>query len=180
MRKKLWIVEDDTRTSLSSADPFRFCITMQDTIDILRRNLYTAAIGSYGLYWFDLANAGWFGDPNRPEETADLWNTLRDARHAIRKMNLPPAAAKPKQPSALDQPTPASPPASTPTEETMRSLMLPGSEIAVFFDEESAFTQVLNSGGVMVNMNGCSLPLSLLVLLFFLRRLQGWKGREES
>jgi hypothetical protein len=28
--------------------------TMQDTIDILRRNAFTAAIGSQGLYWFDL------------------------------------------------------------------------------------------------------------------------------
>ena len=43
--------EDDTRTVLGSADPFRFCTTMNSTLDMLRRNVFTAALGSYGAYW---------------------------------------------------------------------------------------------------------------------------------
>jgi hypothetical protein len=73
LRGKLWIVEDDTRTALSAPNPFRFCATMTATLDTLRRNLFTAALHGYGLYWFDLGNEGWFGSVENATATEALW-----------------------------------------------------------------------------------------------------------
>ena len=164
LRKKLWIIEDDTRTALGSADPFRFCDTLESTLYMLRRNVFTSALGSYGLYWFDLENKGWFGDPNRPNETLAIWSAMRKAVDAVGRMTLPPqshslrtkhkrsAAEKVAPHHARTTQVPAESPANNNAVDAAPTL--PPPQVAVFFDEDSPLTEVLDGGGVMVNMNG--------------------------
>ena len=56
---KLWIVEDDSRTSLYNGTVFRSCPMggggLQCTVDKIRRNIYTTALFQQGMYLFDLS-----------------------------------------------------------------------------------------------------------------------------
>ena len=122
--KKLWVVEDDTRTHLCAGEqkygghPLKWCHTLADTLNILRRNFLSASMMNHGSYLFDLANAGWFGQgqPNGDPATATaIWQTMANATAAVSKLDL-------SEGGPLPQP-----------------------QIAVFFDEQSAATQPLDN-----------------------------------
>jgi hypothetical protein len=118
--KKLWIIEDDTRTHLCSSDqvyggfPLKWCHSLADTKSILRRNYLTASLLSHGSYLFDLQAQGWFGQARDPATADAIWQTVGDAVKAVSKVDVD-------------------------------SGPLPSAQIAVFFDELSAATQPLDS-----------------------------------
>ncbi len=76
----LWIDEDDTRTYLTDPkDPFYIGNQWQDkkqtrvvnrdeTIQVMRRNLAQETIRNIGVWWMDLKNQNWYGDPVLWEE----------------------------------------------------------------------------------------------------------------
>ena len=89
LHKKLYIVEDDTRTSLcfnrtsggNESQPDEWCrgsstIRLPDwtsTIEVLKRNILTSAIHRAGIYWYDFNEDGWFGRQSKPEQSTELW-----------------------------------------------------------------------------------------------------------
>ena len=110
---KFWVVEDDTRTVLAAPSPLRFATTVNSTLNILRRNAYTAMLRQAGLYWLDLACQGWFGRPDNHSTvstTQQIWTMATQVR---------------RQWSRLLQ------------SERLQTELLPA-EIAVFVDEKSA------------------------------------------
>eukprot|EP00037_Helgoeca_nana_P020753 m.207255 g.207255 ORF g.207255 m.207255 type:complete len:872 (-) comp25389_c0_seq1:248-2863(-) len=125
---KLWIVEDDTRTSLFNGSAFRSCAAgdLQCTLDLLRRNIYTTAINQHGMYLFDLDNMGWFGQAAHPSVTSAIWKAAGDATKNVAQLNL-----------GADEP-------------------LPAPQIAVFFDEMAPKTQPLDSRNRLVPRSSSS------------------------
>ena len=59
----LLIIEDDTRTA--ELDPahggFKWCSTLACNVAMMRRDMFTTAMNSRGIYQFDLSGAGWYG-----------------------------------------------------------------------------------------------------------------------
>ena len=132
LRRKLWLIEDDSRTSLAEPGPFRFCNTMADTINLL--NIFTAALHANALYWFDLENKGWFGQASHPEATKEIWAALSAAVKATSRLRLPPSQQRQR--------------------EQTRVGALPAPQVAVFFDTQAPITQLVDSGGSEQNMDG--------------------------
>ena len=75
----LWVDEDDTRTYLTSPkDPFYIGkqwrdgsvreVSRDETIQVMRRNLAQETIRNIGVWWMDLKNKNWYGDPVLWEE----------------------------------------------------------------------------------------------------------------
>eukprot|EP00947_MAST-08B_sp_MAST-8B-sp1_P001412 g1412.t1 len=79
-RGKMWISEDDTRTSFVAPNVYTSCATTECDHQIMRRNLWQSLVHGAGLYQFDLILRGWFGDPARRNDTTSLWSAIRDAR----------------------------------------------------------------------------------------------------
>ena len=83
---KLWTVEDDSRTALSSASDWdRHVNDTAGTVRLLRRNLYTAMLRGWAIYWLDLECAGWFGRGNNASDVAitdAIWSNASHVRAA--------------------------------------------------------------------------------------------------
>ena len=77
LHKKLWIVEDDTKTFLAAdetEDAFNPKVaTSQDTISVLRRNASAAYVHGCGICWMDLWGNGWLN-------SAEIWSEIADLR----------------------------------------------------------------------------------------------------
>lgn len=92
LHNKMWISEDDTRTSFSGAKPggLAFACAANDTAcdeHVLRRNTLTSVLHGSGLYQFDLPMAGWFGGQGaKAAATASLWAAVGGARRAAEKL----------------------------------------------------------------------------------------------
>lgn len=77
VHRKLWIVEDDTRTSFVQPGDRGFtrgaqCHTTACDRQMAKRNLFTAALHGSGKYYFDLVLDGWYGRPNRTQASIPL------------------------------------------------------------------------------------------------------------
>ena len=75
--RKLWIVEDDTRTSFVQPGDRGFtggaqCNTTACDRQMAKRNMLTAALHGSGKYHFDLVLDGWYGRPNRTQASIPL------------------------------------------------------------------------------------------------------------
>ncbi|SCL27602.1 hypothetical protein GA0074692_2379 [Micromonospora pallida] len=90
LTNKLWMDEDDTRTLFARPCPtppgFQTATNLWDSIRLLRRNLATTAIGGRAQYFLDLQGCGWFGDPDRADESQTLWANLQSVFRAIDKI----------------------------------------------------------------------------------------------
>lgn len=75
LHDKLWITEDDTRTSLADADAFKFSTNTADDVFLMTRNVTSAIQHRSGLYVFDLPNKGWF-------LSTPIWNAIDAAKAA--------------------------------------------------------------------------------------------------
>jgi hypothetical protein len=85
VHKKLWISEDDSRTSFAKPSIFTSCTNATCDANLLRRNLITTALHGAGIYQFDLTVAGWFGRPGggqNASSTAAIWNAIASGRKA--------------------------------------------------------------------------------------------------
>eukprot|EP01006_Ploeotia_vitrea_P054688 TRINITY_DN67918_c1_g1_i1.p1 TRINITY_DN67918_c1_g1~~TRINITY_DN67918_c1_g1_i1.p1 ORF type:complete len:665 (+),score=30.96 TRINITY_DN67918_c1_g1_i1:84-1997(+) len=90
VRKKIWIVEDDTRTIFASHTPLSCCKTLRQSVGTLVSHVITAFLHSDGLYFFDLGQAGWFGQPSHPRETALLWGNVTATLKGLQRLKLHP------------------------------------------------------------------------------------------
>lgn len=85
LHKKLWISEDDSRTSFAKPSIFTSCTNSTCDANLLRRNIITTALHGAGIYQFDLTVAGWFGRPGggkNSSSTAAIWNAIASGRKA--------------------------------------------------------------------------------------------------
>ena len=85
VHKKLWISEDDSRTSFAKPSIFTSCTNSSCDQNLLRRNLITTALHGAGIYQFDLTIAGWFGRPGggqNASSTAGMWSAITAGRNA--------------------------------------------------------------------------------------------------
>ena len=141
---KWWVVEDDSRTAL---DPlpgnFKFAMTGEESADLLRRNALTALWHGHGLYFYDLNNQGYFGQPSRANVTAKIWegvsSSIRAFHDEIRNANA-------SRPPAADH-NPLGVSARAGDMSGGSNAMVP--EIAVFSDEASAARRVMIPAGEM-------------------------------
>jgi len=103
---KLWINEDDSRTSLMNVsdmppgwEAFNLPIMARDlheTVNILERNFASVLARRAGTWWMDLCSAGAFND-------ASLWDMLRDRTAWYEEMYHHPAAYRPEVAVVVDE-----------------------------------------------------------------------------
>lgn len=90
LRGKLWISEDDTRTSFSHAGPpFLSCTDTVCDVQLMRRNIFTSVLHGAGVYQFDLLLGGWFGQPGAGPNTTStkgLWDAIGTARRVAEEL----------------------------------------------------------------------------------------------
>ena len=79
LHAKLFLTEDDTRTHFCNDSlpgpggcdgaglPTKATGSLNETIELLARNVYTSAFHRSGEYFFDLFMKGWFGRPDKKE-----------------------------------------------------------------------------------------------------------------
>ena len=81
---KFWVIEDDSRTALDVI-PGNFADSQSgaDSTNLMRRNALTAMWHGHGLYFYDLNNAGYFGQPLRPNVTAAIWSGVSSSIQAF-------------------------------------------------------------------------------------------------
>ncbi|BBH24966.1 hypothetical protein Back11_63110 [Paenibacillus baekrokdamisoli] len=78
LHKKLWMIEDDSRTHLAASSDFDVSIgslfpTAELTIEGHQRNLGAAIVHRTGLWWMDLQSKGWLND-------SSLWKNIGEMR----------------------------------------------------------------------------------------------------
>lgn len=100
LHNKLWIAEDDARTSYvgsgnfaqscdapgtpaNVSDPALGGVGASCDRELMRRNLFTAAMHGSGLYQFDITLTGWFGNLTRSADTMALWQTIGNTRKSV-------------------------------------------------------------------------------------------------
>lgn len=74
LHRKLWMIEDDTRTHLAASSDFDVSIgslfpTAELTAEAHKRNLGSAIAHRTGLWWMDLQSKGWLND-------SSLWDNI--------------------------------------------------------------------------------------------------------
>ena len=93
LRGKLYIIEDDSRTVLSSPNgrEIHRTATVAASAQVLARNLMTSALHGVGTYLYDMNAQGWWGQPSRPAESRALWSVVAQARQYTKdRMGWPP------------------------------------------------------------------------------------------
>lgn len=89
---KIWIQEDDTRTSFNTNSSLATQTTnLGADISILRRNALASALHGNALYFFDLEGSGWFGKGTRPADSVTLWQGINSVQKSINKFDPKPA-----------------------------------------------------------------------------------------
>ncbi len=86
---KLFLTEDDTRTSRAQIDPWKSCFTAECDITMVNRNVQAALDHNTGLYFLDLTAKGWFGSPSAPVDSENLWNAIDTAIHKTPNLKVP-------------------------------------------------------------------------------------------
>ncbi len=66
---KLWLNEDDTRTFLAETTKYGGVRDLEQSCQVLMRNLGQEAVRGFGTWWMDLPGTGWFDD-------ARLWKVM--------------------------------------------------------------------------------------------------------
>lgn len=81
LHHKLFITEDDTRTSYAAQDPWKYSQSIDDDITIVKRDIKYVLQHNTGLYFLDLPNTGWFGTVERDADSNRLWDEISIAIH---------------------------------------------------------------------------------------------------
>ncbi|NOY79503.1 MAG: hypothetical protein GXP31_00720 [Kiritimatiellaeota bacterium] len=89
---KLWLNEDDTRTFLAGTTRYGGVSDLEQSRQVLMRNLGQEAIRGFGTWWMDLPGTGWFDDP-RLWEVMTRMKPLDDAMLRRARPFRPPIAA---------------------------------------------------------------------------------------
>ena len=127
LHKKVWVTEDDTRTVLTDKGAFdKHINTVQGTVNMIRRNMYSSMLHRHAMYWLDLASNGWWGRDDNATMIAATDAMWSNASHVMKQWEALLASA------ALQAP------------------VLPPAEVAIFVDEVSAAARpVLGRGGTI-------------------------------
>ena len=71
----LWLMEDDTRTHVVSRDGCMGCSVicgdLEQSQQVLRRNMAQHILRGFGSWWMDLGSSGWYADPK-------LWKVMAE------------------------------------------------------------------------------------------------------
>ncbi len=96
---KVWFSEDDTCTHLSTgktAGSHDRAKTLEESINLLRRNTVQAALRNNAVWWMDLRSRGWFADPG-------LWDEMRRLEKIDYRMLRKPVPFEPEIAALLDE-----------------------------------------------------------------------------
>jgi hypothetical protein len=100
--------------------------TTKGTVNLIRRNMYTAMLHRQGLYWLDLESVGWWGRDDNASMIAATDAIWSNASHVLTQWQ-----------ALLDSPT-------------LQMNILPPAEVAIFVDEVSAGARpLLGRGGTI-------------------------------
>lgn len=139
LHKKVWAVEDDSRTVLSNPGEFdRHVSDLAGTVRLLRRNLYTAMLQRAAIYWLDLKSYGWFGRADNSSmltATDAIWS---NASHVLSQWRALLTSA------------------------TLQAELLPAPQVAIFVDEMSAAARPLYGKGGTSRSNAIAFERALL------------------
>lgn len=99
---KLWIDEDDTSTYLAPRDgrdyPGKYSglYTLEDSREVLRRNLAQETVRNNGVWWMDLFGQGWFDDKK-------LWREMKNFAKPERDIIAHPLPYRPQMRLVMDE-----------------------------------------------------------------------------
>ena len=126
---KMWVSEDDSRTVLTDRGAWdQHVNTTSGTVNLIRRNMYTAMLHRQGLYWLDLASVGWWGRDDNATMIAATDAMWGNASHVLTQWQ-----------ALLGSPT-------------LQASTLPPAEVAIFVDEVSAAARPLLGRGGTVSL----------------------------
>ena len=95
MHNKIWVVEADLRTVLAAESDLRMygygVDSLNSTCDVLTKYVFAAAMHGNAMYFYDLANYGWYGRASNRTAGAAIWKCIGRARDAAQRQ-LTPAA----------------------------------------------------------------------------------------
>ncbi len=115
LHQKVWVSEDDSRTVLASKGSWdQHVNTTVGTVNLLRRNMYSAMLHRQALYWLDLASKGWWGRGDNATMIAATDAIWGNASHVLRQWQTLLSSS------------------------AMQAQLLPRAEVAIFVDEVSA------------------------------------------
>lgn len=151
---KAWAIEDDSRTALTDAGVWdRFVNDTAGTINLLRRNLYTAMLHRAAIYWLDLASRGWFGRADNASVAAITDAIWSNASHVLGQWR-----------ALLDAGSGGG------GEASRLPALLPAAEVAVFVDEISAAARPLLGRGGTIS-SGYDQAICVVLVLHYHTRL---------
>ncbi|MBI5833451.1 MAG: hypothetical protein HZB16_14225 [Armatimonadetes bacterium] len=97
---KMWLCEDDTRTYLVRETGFpgdkEGANTLEDTQQLLRRNVAQEATRNLATWWMDLGSTGWFNDPK-------LWADMTAFAALDTALMTKPTPYRPQVAAVLDE-----------------------------------------------------------------------------
>ena len=127
LHKKMYVSEDDSRTVLTDTGGWdRHVNTTEGTVNLIRRNMYSAMLHRQGLYWLDLASVGWWGRNDNASMVAATDAIWGNASHVLTQWQ-----------ALLISPA-------------LQAPVLPPAEVAIFVDEISAASRpLLGRGGTI-------------------------------
>lgn len=96
---KMWLMEDDTHTHLSSGDAPGWDVRV-NSLELSRaqllRNTAQCAIRNFGTWWMDLGATGWFDDPG-------LWQAMKQLEPLDRDLLKSPRRFEPEVALVIDE-----------------------------------------------------------------------------
>ena len=115
LHQKMWVSEDDSRTVLASKGSWdQHVNTTAGTVNLLRRNMYSAMLHRQAVYWLDLESKGWWGRDDNASMVAATDAIWANASHVLRQWQTLLSSQR------------------------LQAQLLPSAEVAIFVDEVSA------------------------------------------
>lgn len=94
---KMWLYEDDTRTSVSEPDAgFDRAKSVEETCAQLRRNTAQCALRNFATWWMDLGMSGWFNHPQ-------YWQEMKRLEALDQAMLKTPRPFRPEVAAVIDE-----------------------------------------------------------------------------
>ena len=99
LHDKIWINEDDSASYIESyycGQQVNDCHnlkvnSLEEYFTLIKRNGLTSALIGNGLYYFDLWNHGWFGNPqydNNGQTSTSIWDTISNTIHIAESIDF--------------------------------------------------------------------------------------------
>lgn len=73
LENKLWVHEVDLRTHFAANSSLKKSKKLEDSEKFLSRHIFTSILRNNGIYLLDLFGSGWFGQPDKAEDSKAMW-----------------------------------------------------------------------------------------------------------